>query len=57
VLPISLIAILFTAAYYFGLPHIIKGFKAGFEVIIINGLLTFVLLYIDSIFTPQTLKS
>ena len=57
VLPISLIAILFTAAYYFGLPHIIKDFKAGFEVIIINGLLTFVLLYIDSIFTPQTLKS
>jgi Na+/proline symporter len=56
VLPISLIAIVFTAAYYFGLPHIIKDFKAGFEVIIINGLLTFVLLYTDSLFTSQTIK-
>jgi hypothetical protein len=56
VLPISLIAIVFTAAYYFGLPHIIKDFKAGFEVIIINGLLTFVLLYTDSLFTSQKIK-
>ncbi|HAY89842.1 MAG TPA: hypothetical protein DCY51_10395 [Bacteroidetes bacterium] len=51
VLPISLIAIVFTAAYYFGLPYFIDGFKAGFEVIIINGLLTFVLLYADSLVT------
>jgi hypothetical protein len=56
VLPISLIAILLTAAYYFGLPQYIVGFKAGFEVIIINGLLTFVLLYTDSLFTSQTIK-
>ena len=53
VLPISLIAILCTAAYYFGLPFVIKDFKAGFEVIIINGLITFVLLAIASDFTPQ----
>ena len=52
-LPLSLLSIVLTAAYYFGLPYIISGFKAGFEVIIINGLLTFVLLAIASTLTPQ----
>jgi SSS family transporter len=53
VFPISLAAILITAAYYFGMPHVIKDFKAGFELIIINGLITFVLLWISSLFSAQ----
>lgn len=53
ILPISLIAILCTAGYYFGLPYVIKDFKAGFEVIIINGCITFALLATVSLFTSQ----
>lgn len=53
VLRITLIAIGLTAGYVFGLPHIINGFQAGFEVIIINGLITFILLYLSSSFTSQ----
>jgi len=54
ILPITLVAILCTAGYYFGLPYLIKDFKAGFELIIINGLLTFAMLYFISVSTPQT---
>lgn len=53
ILPISLVSILCTAGYYFGLPYIIKDFKAGFELIIVNGLITFVLLALVSLTTPQ----
>jgi len=57
VLPISLVSILITAGYYFGLPYVIKDFKAGFEVIIINGFITFVLLAITSYFSQQRLEN
>jgi Na+/proline symporter len=53
ILPLSLISILCTAAYSFGLPYIIQDFNAGFELIIVNGLITFVLLAIVSTFTSQ----
>lgn len=53
ILPISLVAIGCTAGYYYGLPYIINGFKAGFELIIINGFITFALLAVASYFTQQ----
>ncbi|PCJ63862.1 MAG: sodium:solute symporter [Bacteroidetes bacterium] len=49
VIAIAFMAIALTSLYYFGMPYVIEGFKAGFELIIINGLLTFGLLYLDSI--------
>ncbi len=48
VIAISLLSIALTAGYYFGMPKIIEGFKAGFELIIINGVITFALLFLDS---------
>jgi Na+/proline symporter len=53
VIPITLISIGATAFYYWGLPEIIEGFKAGFELIIFNGLITFLLLYGDSVLTNK----
>lgn len=49
VLIITLLSIFVTALYYFKFPIWITGFKPGFEVIIVNGLITFVLLWLDSI--------
>ena len=46
---ISLISIAVTAIYYFQFPKWIEGFKPGFEVIIVNGAVTFTLLFINSI--------
>ncbi len=48
VLFITLLSIALTAVYYWKFPDWIDGFKPGFEVIIINGLATFSLLFIDS---------
>ncbi len=53
VIPITLISIGATAFYYWGLPELISGFKAGFELIIINGLVTFLLLLGDSALTNK----
>ncbi|MGB1038014.1 MAG: sodium:solute symporter [Bacteroidia bacterium] len=54
VLFIAFGAILLTALYYYRMPYLIEGFKAGFELIIINGLITFALLYLDSILAKNT---
>jgi Na+/proline symporter len=56
VLFITLLSIALTAVYYWKFPDWIDGFKPGFEVIIINGLATFSLLFIDS-FIPNLNKA
>ena len=53
VLAITLLSIGLTALYFYGMPNIINGYEPGFELIIINGSVTFVLLWINSLFTPQ----
>lgn len=53
VLAITLLSIGLTALYFYGMPNIIEGFEPGFELIIINGSITFVLLWINSLFTTQ----
>jgi Na+/proline symporter len=53
VLAITLFSIGLTAIYFYGMPKIIEGFEPGFELIIINGGISFVLLWANSIFTPQ----
>lgn len=46
---ISLLSIAITAMYYYLLPQLVHGFEPGFEVIIVNGLITFFALFIDSL--------
>jgi len=50
VILITVVSILLTAGYSYILPTLIAGFKPGFEVIIVNGLMTFILLFMDSTF-------
>lgn len=45
VMYITLISIGLTSVYFYGMPYVISGFEAGFELIIINGLLTYLLLH------------
>jgi Na+/proline symporter len=49
VLIITFISIACTAIYYWKFPEWIEGFKPGFEVIIVNGFITFILLFADSL--------
>lgn len=58
ILGITLLSIALTAMYFYGMPSVIDGFEPGFELIIINGGITFVLLWVNSLLTPQqsTLK-
>ncbi|MDB4107594.1 sodium:solute symporter [Bacteroidia bacterium] len=51
---ITLVSILLTAAYCYILPNKLEGFKPGFEVIIVNGVITFFFLYIDSLTTKKS---
>lgn len=53
VIVISLAAIGLTFLYYTKINVLIEGFKPGFEVIIVNGLISFTLLYIDSLFQKE----
>lgn len=53
ILGITLLSIALTALYFYGMPSVIDGFEPGFELIIINGGITFVLLWINSLLTPQ----
>ena len=46
---ISLLSIGLTALYYYLLPELVEGFVPGFEVIIVNGLITFAALFVDSL--------
>lgn len=46
ILPISLVSIGLTALYYVYSPTWIEGYKPGFELILINGLITFVSLFL-----------
>jgi SSS family solute:Na+ symporter len=46
---ISLLSIGITALYYYLLPKLVDGFIPGFEVIIVNGLITFAALFVDSL--------
>ena len=51
---ITFIAILITAVYCYILPNKIDGFKPGFEVIIVNGLITFIILFFDSLLNKKS---
>ena len=57
VILITVVSILLTAVYSYILPTLIAGFKPGFEVIIVNGLMTFILLFLDSIFLKTNHKN
>lgn len=46
VLPLTVFSIILTAIYYVGSPYWIQGYKPGFEVLILNGLITFVGLFL-----------
>ena len=48
VIIITLLSILLTGIYFYGMPVIVQGFEAGFELIIINGFFTYILLYFNS---------
>ena len=48
ILRITLLSISLTASYFYGMPKLIDGFEAGFELIIINGGITFALLWASS---------
>ena len=54
---ITVISILLTAVYSYILPTLIAGFKPGFEIIIVNGLMTYLLLFLDSIFLKTNHKN
>lgn len=56
VIIITLLSIIVTALYYFKFPDWIEGFKPGFEVIIVNGIITFALLGLDSILFDKKIK-
>ena len=45
---ITLISILLTGIYFYGMPMLVEGFEAGFELIIINGFFTYILLHFNS---------
>lgn len=45
---ITLISILLTGIYFYGMPMLVEGFEAGFELIIINGFFTYILLHLNS---------
>lgn len=49
VLAITLLSIALTYGYYKMTPVWIDGYKPGFELIVINGLITFVALYLNSL--------
>lgn len=49
VLAITLLSIILTGLYFYGMPKMIDGFEPGFELILINGSITFVLLWLNSI--------
>ena len=48
VIYITLLSIVLTSLYFYGMPYLIDGFEAGFELIIINGLFTYLILYLNS---------
>ena len=48
VVVITLISILLTGLYFYGMPMLVEGFEAGFELIIINGFFTYILLHLNS---------
>ena len=48
VIIITLLSILLTGIYFYGMPVIVQGFEAGFELIIINGFFTYILLHFNS---------
>jgi len=48
VIIITLLSILLTGIYFYGMPVIVQGFEAGFELIIINGFFTYILLCFNS---------
>ena len=48
VVVITLISILLTGIYFYGMPMLVEGFEAGFELIIINGFFTYILLHLNS---------
>lgn len=49
VLVITLLSIMLTALYFYGMPKLVAGFEPGFELIIINGTITFILLLASSL--------
>jgi SSS family transporter len=48
VVVITLISILLTGIYFYGVPMLVERFEAGFELIIINGFFTYILLHFNS---------
>ena len=46
---ITLFSIAITYVYYSQMPVWIEGYKPGFELIVINGLITYIALYINSL--------
>lgn len=56
VLVVTLCSIFLTAGYFYGMPFAIKGFEPGFELIIINGGITFALLWANSLFYTHKKK-
>ena len=48
VIYITLLSMVLTSLYFYGMPYLIDGFEAGFELIIINGLFTYLILYLNS---------
>ena len=54
---ITILSILLTAIYFYGMPFIVEGFEAGFELIIINGFFTYILLYFNSYLLSKKSKT
>ena len=53
VIAITLFSIALTVVYYYQMPIWVKGFKPGFELILINGTTTFILLYITALLNQR----
>ena len=54
---ITILSILLTAIYFYGMPFIVERFEAGFELIIINGFFTYILLYFNSYLLSKKSKT
>jgi SSS family solute:Na+ symporter len=53
VIAITLFSIALTVVYYYQMPIWVQGFKPGFELILINGTTTFILLYITALLNQR----
>lgn len=57
ILGITLLSIGLTVLYFYGMPALIDGFEAGFELIIINGGITFFLLWSSSLYNTRIINN